>query len=263
MVALEAPGVKRNRNVIDQGIVAGEIKVDQAGKLIAQEENIVGKEIGMDHARGQVGRPMAGEMLEFLLDGGAQTWRNLIGMLLEAGVKRMPARRPKRIGAAEGKILTGEMHARHGLADGGAMHHLWAADPDALKKCDQGGRPAGKPPQALTLGIANRRRAADPGVGEVLHQAEEKRQILGGHPLFVEGKEKGTRFGVEQVVGVLNTLGDALEGKQRANLVAGDEPGELLVGDFSVDSHSPWPCFRRYAAPTSRNSRGMEKPIRS
>src|SRR6185295_19505321 len=97
MIALEAPGIERNRNVITQGIVAGEIKIDQTGKLIAQEKNVVGKKIGMDHAHGQAGGPIAGEVIEFLLDGGAQTRRNLIGMLLETGVERPPAWRSERI----------------------------------------------------------------------------------------------------------------------------------------------------------------------
>src|SRR5262245_41626629 len=87
MVALETPGIERDGNVIDQGVVAGEIKVDQAGELIAEKEDIVGKKIGVDHALGQVRRPMAGEVLELALDGGAQAWRYFIGVVLEAGIE--------------------------------------------------------------------------------------------------------------------------------------------------------------------------------
>src|SRR5580704_1667975 len=47
-VLLEAPGVETDRNVVGEGIGAGEIKVDQARQLVAKKEHVVWKEIGMD-----------------------------------------------------------------------------------------------------------------------------------------------------------------------------------------------------------------------
>ena len=60
-ILLEAPGVQADRDVIGEQIVAGEIEIDQAGQLVAEEEDVVGKEIGMDDAGRQVLRPVGFE----------------------------------------------------------------------------------------------------------------------------------------------------------------------------------------------------------
>ena len=72
VVALEAPGVERDGDVVGQRIVAGEIEVDQAGELVAEEEDVVGKEIGVDDALRQVGRPVGLQVIELLLDDGGR-----------------------------------------------------------------------------------------------------------------------------------------------------------------------------------------------
>src|SRR5262245_1563799 len=104
---------------------------------------------------------MAGEVIELALDGGAQAWRNVICMLLEAGIDRVPAREPERVHAPQRETLSGKVQARHGLPNGGAMHHLGAPDPHTLQKGDQSRGASGKLTQTLSLGVAHRRRAAD------------------------------------------------------------------------------------------------------
>src|SRR5262249_11950986 len=79
--------------------------------------------------------------------------------------------------------------------------------------------------------------ACDSARGAVLHQREEIGQGSSGDPLLVEREDVGTGLGVNQVVRVLNALGDALERSQRADVVACDEGFELLVGDVGVDGH--------------------------
>ena len=65
MIGLKSPGVEADRDVIGEDVVAGERKVDQARKLVAEEEDVVIEEIGVDHALGQIGRPHATrEMIE-------------------------------------------------------------------------------------------------------------------------------------------------------------------------------------------------------
>ena len=49
-ILFEAPGIEHHRDVIGEGIVAGEIEVDQPGDFSTDEQNIVRKEIGMDDA---------------------------------------------------------------------------------------------------------------------------------------------------------------------------------------------------------------------
>ena len=50
---------------------------------------------------------------------------------------------------------------------------------------------------------------------EMLHQAEEKRQIGGLHPLLVEGQDEPAALGHQAEVGVLDPFGDAAQAEQR------------------------------------------------
>src|SRR3990172_2758460 len=56
-VSLEAPGIEADGDVVSERVIAGEIEVDQAGNLVAEKEDIVGEEVGMDDALRQVGPP--------------------------------------------------------------------------------------------------------------------------------------------------------------------------------------------------------------
>ena len=72
----------------------------------------------------------------------------------------------------------------------------------------------------------------------MLHEAQEERQVIGGHALFVEREKEGAFLGMDQIIGVLDALGDALVGEQRAQIVAGNECGQIVVGDFGIDGHA-------------------------
>ena len=71
----------------------------------------------------------------------------------------------------------------------------------------------------------------------MVHQAEEERQVGLVDALLVDGQDELTLLGVQQIVGVLDALGDALVGQQLADVVAGDEVSQLVVGNFGVDGH--------------------------
>jgi hypothetical protein len=57
MIRLETPGVETDGDVVGERIGAGEIEIDQAGELGTEEEHVVRKQVGMDHALRQVFRP--------------------------------------------------------------------------------------------------------------------------------------------------------------------------------------------------------------
>ena len=64
---------------------------------------------------------------------------------------------------------------------------------------------------------------------------------------------KAPAVGVEEVVGVLDPLGDALEGEHGAEVVGLEEPRQLLVRDFGVDRHAPLRSARAHSPlPRSR-----------
>jgi len=52
MIGLETPGVQADGDVVHQRIGAGEIEVDQARELVAEEKDIVWKKISVDDACG-------------------------------------------------------------------------------------------------------------------------------------------------------------------------------------------------------------------
>src|SRR5262245_6528384 len=74
--------------------------------------------------------------------------------------------------------------------------------------------------------------------GEMLHQRKEIGQVLWRDPLLVKRENEPTGFGLYQIVGVLDPFGDAFAGGQRADVVAGDEGFELLVGNLGIDCHA-------------------------
>jgi len=96
---------------------------------------------------------------------------------------------------------------------------------------------AGEAAEHAALLVLHWLRAIDAARGEMLHQREEIGQVSPGDPLLVEREDVGTGLGVNQVVRVLDALGDALERSHRADVVASDEGFELLVGDVGVDGH--------------------------
>src|SRR6266566_2547492 len=91
MVKLEAPGVEADRDVVGERVGAGEIKIDQAGQPIAEEEHVVGKQIGMDHALWQVARPMPLEMIELGNDRLLEPRLQAIGTARGSTKQRPPA----------------------------------------------------------------------------------------------------------------------------------------------------------------------------
>src|SRR5438132_1624366 len=112
MICLEAPGIEANRDVVGERVGAGEIEVDQSGELVAEEEHVVGKEIGVDDALRQVRWPRFFEMRQL---GGEKLLQ--VGLYLVCAgaailVERPPAADRKRIGAAALEIEAGEMQPR-------------------------------------------------------------------------------------------------------------------------------------------------------
>src|SRR5690606_18962409 len=64
-VRLEAPGVEADRDVVGEGVGAGEVEVDDAGHPVAEEEHVVGKQVGVDDAGRKPVGPLLLEDVEF------------------------------------------------------------------------------------------------------------------------------------------------------------------------------------------------------
>ena len=120
-ILLEAPGVEAGGDVIGVEIVAGEIEVDQAGQLVAEEEDVVGKEVGVDDAGRQVLRPLPVEQGEIGIDLGRKPRLDLVGALVRAGPELAPAVDRQRVRARQRKIHAGDMQFGQRPADLAAM----------------------------------------------------------------------------------------------------------------------------------------------
>src|SRR6266478_4791539 len=111
---------------------------------------------------------------------------------------------------------------------------------------------AGRPAERLAAVVLDRLRTADAARGEMRHQAEKERQVTFRDALLVQGEDEIARRGVQQEVGILDALGDALVGQEFADVVLVQKFRKLLGGDVGINRH------RIYAA-SGRNERGNGK----
>jgi hypothetical protein len=102
--------------------------------------------------------------------------------------------------------------------------------------------------QGFAALVFHRLRAAQPARGEVRHQAEKERQVAFGDPLFIQRQDEIARTCVQQEIGILDALGDALVGQEFADLVLAQEFPKLIGGDVGVNRHVA-SRFSKFACP--------------
>ena len=85
------------------------------------------------------------------------------------------------------------------------------------------------------------------------HQRQEVRQVVHRHALFIEREDERALAGMQQEVGILDALGDALVGEQLADVVACQELREVFGGDVGVNRHE------EPQAASGRSERGSGK----
>ena len=114
------------------------------------------------------------------------------------------------------------------------------------------GRPASVA-ERLAAPVLDRQRTADAAAGEMRHQREKKRQVALGDALLIQRQDEIAGRAVQQEVGILHALGDALVGQEFAEIVGFEEFRELFGGDVGVNRH------RDYSAASGRSDRGSGK----
>jgi len=98
------------------------------------------------------------------------------------------------------------------------------------------GRPASQPsalPSRARTGCGQ----LSPRRGQMFHQAEKERQVRLVHALLVEREDEGAFLRAQQIVGVFDALGDALQREHGAEIVGGQKLRQILVRDFGIDGH--------------------------
>src|SRR5580704_12723177 len=122
-------------------------------------------------------------------------------------------------------------------ADRRAMKWLDTARPHSGEEGHQCRRAAAQFAQGSAVPALDRGRAGDVLCREMLHQSDEKRQILERDPLFIERQDEIAALGGDEKVRVLDTLGDALARQHLADVVKRDKGSELVIGNVGIYSH--------------------------
>src|SRR5205814_10026331 len=132
-------------------IDAREIDVDQARYLAVAEEDVVGKQIGMDDTARQSLRPGRFEESELVAEFGRETLLQFAGARGARFVKPAPAGHTQAVCPPTGEGAAGAMQRGEGAAEPGAMERLEAARAHAGEQGDDRRRPAAQPPQRLAI----------------------------------------------------------------------------------------------------------------
>jgi hypothetical protein len=189
----------------------------------------------VDHAFRQARRPCSLELRKRLGRFAREARRDFVGARFGGGEQSGPAADRQSVGPAQREAIASAMHFRQGFADLRAMARRRAADPEAVEERHDRRRPFRKPAKRLALAAAHRQGTGDAALGEMLHQADEERQIVLLHALFIERQDIAAALADEEKIRILDAFGDALERLHRAEIVFGEESGERLVGDFGID----------------------------
>ena len=111
------------------------------------------------------------------------------------------------------------MQLRQRFADRGAVTGIWPPDPEPVEKRHDRRRPPGNLAEHPALLVLDRLRACDAARGEMLHQAQKKRQVAFRDALFVQRENEISGAGVHQEIRVLDALRDAFVGEQFADVI--------------------------------------------
>ena len=148
-----------------------------------------------------------------------------------------PALRAQRIWPLQGEIAPRVMHVRQNGADLCAMCGLGPPERQAVQKGQQGRGPPIDGHRLRTVLPADRHRAGNAFCRQMLKQPQEERQILRMDPFFIQCQDEAAPLCGQQKVGILHTLGDALEARRLADIVILQQRLQVFKGDFGINGH--------------------------
>jgi hypothetical protein len=108
---------------------------------------------------------------------------------------------------------------------------------DAGQEFDQAGRAALQHLDLHAIAIGDRWRHAVARRLQPVEHAEEERQVARVDALFVQRQDEAATGGVDQIIAVLDALGDALGRNQLADVVTREETAQRFRRDLRVDGH--------------------------
>ena len=174
MIRLEAPGIEADGHVIGERIGAGKIEVDETRELVAEEEHIIRKKIGVDDALRQRRAARSFPAIQLLCNFRTKALPHAIAARFGLLVKRPPAFNRECVGALEFEIRARQMQPRERLADRGAVAGTGTADPQPVEKSHDRRRPAGDFAEHAALLVFHRLRTGNAARRQMLHQRRER-----------------------------------------------------------------------------------------
>ena len=102
-------------------------------------------------------------------------------------------------------------------------------------------RHAGRPLSVLqrhALAVGNRLRHRQALARQMRHQRQEPWQVAGIDALFIQRQEEPPARRLDEIIAVLDALGDALETGRHAELITGEKAGKVGGGNLRIDRHA-------------------------
>ena len=79
---------------------------------------------------------------------------------------------------------------------------------------------------------------------QMLHQPEEKRQIPFFYKVLIKRQDELVIAGGNEIVGILNALGDAFVAMQLPDIIVGQKRAQIIIGNLRIDSQSNSPSVQ-------------------
>src|SRR5579862_7036724 len=129
------------------------------------------------------------------------------------------------------------MERGQGCACRAAMVCARTVEGKPVEKCQERGRVLLQYRRLCPLAGAQRLGAGDPLAGKMFEKAQEKRQIVRAHTLFVQRKNEGGAIRLKKKIGILDTFGNTLETPGRAYVIGRQHGAEFIEADISMNGH--------------------------
>ncbi len=181
--------------------------------------------------------PASGHGFQAVIDQPLQPRLDVVELSAAARRQRAPAGGAERVRADGGEVGGRGMESAErgtgsvGVARGRPGHR------DAADELDQARRTTGQLLQQVPRAVRDRPRHRQAGVGAMRHQGEKIGQVGRLDPLLVERQDEAAAGRIDQVVRVLDALGDALAGHRGTDIVARQERRQAGGVDVGVDRH--------------------------
>ena len=188
--------------------------------------------------RGRSRGQRRGERREFGREKVGKPRLDAIGAILRLGEKRQATRKSRdRSARSCGKSAPARCNCPSAAPSAAQCATVGArVETPSRKVTIAAGLPGERAEQGAVL-CFHRLRADKTSRGEMFHQAEEEGQIAGADALLIKRQDEESGSDMQQKIGILDAFGNALIGKQLAELVIGEKAREGRVGNFGIDSH--------------------------